>query len=87
MSKSAYEQVIDFVNKNCAKEREKWASGLKSNYYEWEEIIGEMIVSKARDGYLEDLKKEMREIAAYLKATGQEKDFNEWRKKYGTIDK
>lgn len=85
--KSAKEQVIEFIQKQYDKEKEKWNSGLKSNYYEWEEIIGEILTSKARDGYLEDLKKELRVITNYLKATGQEKDFEEWRKKYATIDK
>lgn len=81
MSKSAKEQVMDFVLKNLKKEKDKWGMGVKSKYYEWEEVLEEMDESKLRDDFIEELKAEVKITAEYLKATGQLKDFSEWRNK------
>ena len=81
MSKSAKEQVMDFVLKNLKKEKDKWGMGVKSKYYEWEEVLEEMDESKLRDDFIEELKVEVKITTEYLKATGQLKDFNEWRNK------
>ena len=81
MSKSAKEQVMDFVLKNLKKEKDKWGMGVKSKYYEWGKVLEEMNESKLRDDLLEELKVEVKITTEYLKATGQLKDFNEWRNK------
>ena len=81
MSKSAYEQVMEFVLKNLKKEKDKWGMGVKSKYYEWEEVLEEMNESKLRDDFVEELKAEVKITTEYLKATGQLKDFTEWRNK------
>lgn len=82
MSKSAKEQVMDFIEKNLKKEKDKWGMGVKSKYYEWEEVLEEMNESKLRDDFVEELKVEVKITTEYLKATGQLKDFSEWRNKH-----
>lgn len=81
MSKSAKEQVMDFIEKNLKKEKDKWGMGVKSKYYEWEEVLEEMNESKLRDDFVDELKVEVKITTEYLKATGQLKDFSEWRDK------
>lgn len=81
MSKSAKEQVMDFILKNLKKEKDKWGMGVKSKYYEWEKVLEEMNESKLRDDFIEELKAEVKITTEYLKATGQLKDFSEWRNK------
>lgn len=78
---SAKEQVMDFVLKNLKKEKDKWGMGVKSKYYEWEKVLEEMNESKLRDDFIEELKAEVKITTEYLKATGQLKDFSEWRNK------
>ena len=72
---------MNFVLKNLKKEKEKWGTGVKSKYYEWEEVLDEMNESKLRDEFVEELKMEVKITTEYLKATGQLKDFSEWRNK------
>ena len=72
---------MDFVLKNLKKEKDKWGMGVKSKYYEWEKVLEEMNESKLRDDFIEELKAEVKITTEYLKATGQLKDFNEWRNK------
>ena len=72
---------MEFVLKNLKKEKDKWGMGVKSKYYEWEEVLEEMNESKLRDDFVEELKAEVKITTEYLKATGQLKDFTEWRNK------
>ena len=36
--KTPKEQVIDYVEKRYQKEKDKWESGLRNQYFEWEEV-------------------------------------------------
>ena len=36
--KAPKEQIIDFVEKKYQKEKDKWESGLRNQYLEWEDI-------------------------------------------------
>ena len=36
--KTPKEQVIEFVEKRYQKEKEKWESGLRNQYLEWEDV-------------------------------------------------
>lgn len=36
--KTPKEQVIEYVEKRYQKEKEKWESGLRNQYFEWEEV-------------------------------------------------
>ena len=36
--KTPKEQVIEFVEKKYLKEKDKWESGLKNQYLEWEDV-------------------------------------------------
>ena len=34
---TAKEQIVDFIVSHCQKEKEKWLSGMKSHYIEWDD--------------------------------------------------
>ena len=36
--KTPKEQVIEYIEKRCQKEKDKWESGLRNQYLEWEDI-------------------------------------------------
>ena len=36
--KTPKEQVIEFVEKRYQKEKDKWESGLRNQYFEWEDV-------------------------------------------------
>ena len=36
--KTAKEQIIEYVEKRYQKEKDKWDSGLRNQYFEWEEV-------------------------------------------------
>ena len=36
--KTPKEQVIEYVEKRYQKEKDKWESGLKNQYFEWEDV-------------------------------------------------
>ena len=36
--KTPKEQVIEYIEKRCQKEKDKWDSGLRNQYFEWEEV-------------------------------------------------
>ena len=36
--KTPKEQIIEYVEKRCQKEKDKWDSGLRNQYFEWEEV-------------------------------------------------
>ena len=36
--KTPKEQVIEYIEKRCQKEKDKWDSGLRNQHVEWEEI-------------------------------------------------
>lgn len=37
------EKVLNFIYKNYVKEKDKWISGLKNNYFEWEDTLQEYL--------------------------------------------
>lgn len=43
MKKEPRTQVIEFIDKKIAKEKDKFMSGIKSDYYEWEDYKNEFI--------------------------------------------
>lgn len=43
MKKEPRSQVLDFIDKKIAKEKDKFMSGMKSDYYEWESYRDEFI--------------------------------------------
>lgn len=36
--KAPKEQIIEYVEKRYQKEKDKWESGLRNQYFEWEEV-------------------------------------------------
>ena len=36
--KTPKEQIIEYVEKRYQKEKDKWESGLRNQYFEWEEV-------------------------------------------------
>ena len=40
--KTPKEQVIEYVEKRYQKEKDKWESGLRNQYFEWEEVRGQL---------------------------------------------
>lgn len=34
-------KVTEFIEKNIKKEKDKWACGMKSKYYQWEDMLNE----------------------------------------------
>ena len=44
--KSPKEQIIEYVEKRYQKEKDKWESGLRNQYFEWEEVRGQVFQVK-----------------------------------------
>ena len=40
--KTPKEQVIEYVEKRYQKEKDKWESGLRNQYFEWEEVRNQL---------------------------------------------
>ena len=36
--KTPKEQIIEYIEKRYQKEKDKWESGLRNQYFEWEEV-------------------------------------------------
>ena len=36
--KTPKEQVIEYIEKRCQKEKDKWDSGLRNPHFEWDEV-------------------------------------------------
>lgn len=79
--KSAREKLDEFIEKNYQKEKDKWAIGTKSQYYEWMNLKEELESDKALRELYDELFQEFSLREKYLKETGQTKDFQEWRNK------
>ena len=51
--KTPKEQIIEYVEKRYQKEKDKWESGLRNQYFEWEEVRNQ-IFQKQDNSYLYD---------------------------------
>ena len=40
--KTPKEQVIEYVEKKYLKEKDKWESGLRNQYFEWEDVKNQL---------------------------------------------
>ena len=40
--KTPKEQVIEYVEKRYQKEKDKWESGLRNQYFEWEDVRNQL---------------------------------------------
>lgn len=53
--KTPKEQVIEYVEKRYQKEKDKWDSGLRNQYFEWEDLEEDLGIDLFR--YLSGLKR------------------------------
>lgn len=56
--KTPKEQIIEYVEKRYQKEKDKWESGLRNQYFEWEDIKNQ-IFQEQDNSYLYDRIREL----------------------------
>ena len=71
--KAPKEQVIEFVEKRYQKEKDKWESGLRNQYFEWEEVRNQLF--QVQDNSL--LYDEIRDLENKLKRIREKYGINE----------
>lgn len=71
--KTPKEQIIDYVEKRYQKEKDKWESGLRNQYFEWEEVRGQLF--QTQDNSL--LYDEIRDLENKLKRIREKYGINE----------
>lgn len=75
--KTVAEIVGDFIDKNTAREREKWEAGMNNRYNAWDEFR-ESWVSGSLSNELKEYRSLCAKMRVYLKERGLEKEFKEW---------
>lgn len=71
--KAPKKQIIDYVVKRCQKEKDKWYSGLRNQYFEWEDIKNQ-IFQNQDNSYLYE---QIRELENKLKRIRDKYGINE----------
>ena len=71
--KTPKEQIIEYVKKKYLKEKDKWESGLRNQYFEWEELRGQLF--QTQDNSL--LYDEIRDLENKLKRIREKYGINE----------
>ena len=71
--KTPKEQVIEYVEKRYQKEKDKWESGLRNQYFEWEEVRNQLF--QVQDNSL--LYDEIRDLENKLKRIRDKYGINE----------
>ena len=71
--KTPKEQIIDYVEKRYQKEKDKWESGLRNQYFEWEEVRNQLF--QTQDNSL--LYNEIRDLENKLKRIREKYGINE----------
>ena len=73
--KTPKEQVIEFVKKRYQKEKDKWESGLRNQYLEWEDVVEKILFFQKQDNsFLYD---KIRELESKLKRIRDKYGINE----------
>ena len=73
--KTPKEQVIEFVKKRYQKEKDKWESGLRNQYLEWEDVVEKLLFYQVQDNsFLYD---KIRELENKLKHIRDKYGINE----------
>ena len=73
--KTPKEQVIEFVKKRYQKEKDKWESGLRNQYLEWEDVVEKLLFYQVQDNsFLYD---KIRELESKLKHIRDKYGINE----------
>ena len=71
----AKEKLNEYINKNIAKEKDKYACGSKNNYFEWQELKDELEGQTKQSQEEQDTIKLYRE---FVKQYGLEVEFRKW---------
>lgn len=71
--KTPKEQIIEYVEKRYQKEKDKWESGLRNQYLEWEEVRDQLF--QTQDNSL--LYDEIRDLENKLKRIREKYGINE----------
>ena len=71
----AKEKLNEYINKNIAKEKDKYACGSKNNYFEWQELKDELEGQGKQSQEEQDTVKLYRE---FVKQYGLEIEFRKW---------
>lgn len=75
MKKTPKEQIEQFIQRNLLKEKEKWAVGLKSDYYAWDDELSGL---RSRDVSAKEALEAIQAYNAFVKDMGLEADFRKW---------
>ena len=71
--KTPKEQIIEYVEKRYQKEKDKWESGLRNQYFEWEDVRNQLF--QVKDNSL--LYDEIRDLENKLKRIREKYGINE----------
>jgi steroid 5-alpha reductase family enzyme len=84
MSKAPREAVIEFIDKKLVKEYDKFASGIKSNYYNWESYRSEFLDMTSK---LTSINGELTIMTKYLKDKQLFREYQQYKDYYLRGDK
>ena len=54
--KTPKEQIIDYVEKRYQKEKDKWESGLRNQYLEWEDVRNQLFQEQDNSNLYEHIR-------------------------------
>lgn len=78
MKKAPKEKIEEFIQSQIKKEKDKWAVGMKSDYYAWCGCLDDW---RSKDSNVKELYEEVQMHKTFLKEMGLEAEFRKWRSK------
>ena len=54
--KTPKEQVIEYVEKRYQKEKDKWESGLRNQYFEWEDVRNQLFQEQDNSSLYDEIR-------------------------------
>ncbi len=75
MMNKAEEKLCEFINKNIAKEKDKFACGSKNNYYDWQELKDDI---EHKSSQLKECKDIIYNFEKFLKDMNLMTDYRKW---------
>lgn len=76
MKKTPREQIEAYIQKNIAKEKDKWEVGNKSDYYKWQEALDDW---RSKNDSVSELNEWIQVYKKFIKDMGLEVEFRKWR--------
>ena len=75
MKKTPKEKIEEFILNQIKKEKDKWAVGMKSDYYDWSNCLDDW---RSKDSNVKELYELVQVYKAFLKDMGLQADFRKW---------